>query len=48
MVQNVLEKVAENLDFVENSNLIRESTETAVCRCSGIYSQENIRGGALL
>ena len=48
MDQNVLEKVAENLDFVENSNLIRESTETAIFRCSGIYSQESTRGGALL
>ena len=34
-------KIGENLDFVENSNFIRESTEAAVRRFSVINSQEN-------
>ena len=36
-------KIGENLDFVENSNFIRESTEAAVHRFSVINSQENTR-----
>ena len=40
MVQNIWEKIAGNLDFVENSNFIRESTETDVHGCSGTNSQE--------
>ena len=34
--RNVYEKIAENLDFVENCNFIRASKEAAVRRCSGI------------
>ena len=34
MVQNVWEKAAGNLEFVENINYIRGST-AAVCECSG-------------
>ena len=30
MEQIVQEKIAENLDFVEDNNFIRENTETAV------------------
>ena len=35
MVQNVWEKTAGKLEFVENVNYIRWSTEAAVCECSG-------------
>ena len=35
MVQNKWEKTAGNLEFVENVNYIRGSTEAAVCECSG-------------
>ena len=38
-----MEKIGENLDFVKNSNFIRESTEAAVRRFSVINSQENTR-----
>ena len=41
MVQNIWEKIIENLAFVENSKFIRESTEAAVRGCFGITSQEN-------
>ena len=34
-------KIGENLDFVENSNFIRESTEATVRRFSVINSLEN-------
>ena len=47
MIQNILKKIAGNLDFVENSNFKRESKETAVCRCSSINSHENTHEGAL-
>ena len=46
MIQIAWEKIAENLDLVEN-NFIRETTETAVRGCSGINLQENTRGGIL-
>ena len=39
-VQNVWEKIAENLDFVENSNFATKSAEAAVDGCSGINSQD--------
>ena len=42
------EKIAENLDFVENSNLIRGITEALVCSCSRVNSQENTHGKVLL
>ena len=47
-VQNVWEKIAENLDFVENSNFIRGNTEAVVRCCSGVNCQKNIHGGVLL
>ena len=47
MVQNVWEKITENLGYVENSNFIRGSTEAAVRGCSGINSKENTGGGIL-
>ena len=34
MVQNVWEEIIENLNFVENSNLMRGSTEEALLGCS--------------
>ena len=45
MVQNVWEKIAEDLCFVENSNFIRGSTEAGIHGWSGINSQKNTRGG---
>ena len=48
MVQNVWEKCSENLDFVENSNFIRESTEAAVRGFSGKNSRENPLDGVQL
>ena len=36
MVQKVWEKTAENLDFIEYSNFIWETTEAAFRRCSDI------------
>ena len=39
LIQNACEKIAENLDFVENSNFITERTEAAARRCSDINSQ---------
>ena len=48
MVQNIWEKIAENLGFVENNNFIRGSTEVAVHRCSDINKQESSCGGVLL
>ena len=38
-----MEKIGENLDFVENSNFTRESTEAAVHGFSDLNSQENTR-----
>ena len=35
MIQNVWEKTAGKLDFVENVIYIRGSTEAAACECSG-------------
>ena len=40
--------VAENSDFVENSNFIRKSTEAAVRGCSGMNWQEDTHGVVLL
>ena len=40
VVQKVFEKIVDNLDFVENINYIRESSETAVLEFSGINLQE--------
>ena len=48
MVQNAREKIAENLDFVENISFIREGTEAAACRFSAVNSQENTCGGVQL
>ena len=49
MVQNIYKKVSVNLNFVENNNLITESTEAAVhSKFSGINSKGNIRGRVLL
>ena len=48
MVQNIWEKIAENLGFVENNNFIRGSTEAAVHGCSDINKPESSRGGVLL
>ena len=47
MVQNVWEKIAETLGFVENSNFIKGSTEAAVGGCFGINLKENTSGGVL-
>ena len=48
MVQNAWEKISGNLDFVENNNFIRESTEAAIRGFSGINSQKNILDRILL
>ena len=40
--------LGENLDFIETSNFISESTEIAARGCSGINSQVNTCGGVLL
>ena len=40
VVKNVWEKIAENVDFVEKRNFVKESTEASVQGCSGINSQE--------
>ena len=48
VVENAWEEIAENLDFVENSDFIRGSTEAAVRSCCGINSQENTHGGVPL
>ena len=37
MVQNVWEKIAEDLHFIKNGNFIRECTEAAVRGCSEPY-----------
>ena len=39
--------IAENLDFVENSNFVRRSIEAGSSLYSGVNSQENTCGGAL-
>ena len=39
-------KIAENLDFVENSDFIRGSTGAGFRMCSSLNSQENTRGEA--
>ena len=48
MVQNVLKIIAKKLYVKESRNFIRENTETAVHGSSGIYWEENTRGGVLL
>ena len=48
MAQKVFEKIVDNLDFVENINYIRESSETAVRKFSGVNLQENTHAGVLL
>ena len=48
VVKKVFEKIVDNLDFVENINYIRESSETAVLEFSGINLQENTSAGVLL
>lgn len=48
MVQNVWEKIAENLHFVESNNFIRKSTEAAVRQYFGVNSQETTVRGVLL
>ena len=48
VVQKVFEKIVDNLDFVENINYIRESSETAVHGFSGINLHENTSAGVLL
>ena len=42
----VEKKIAENLDFVENSDFIRGSTGAGFRMCSSLNSQENTRGEA--
>ena len=41
MVENVWEKVAEKLDFVENSNFILESTKIKFCKFLEKYPWRN-------
>ena len=48
IVKNVWGKTAENIDFVENSNFIRENTEAPVRGCSSVNWQGNICGRFLL
>ena len=48
MEQKICAKIAENLDFLESSNVTRESTEPAVLGCSGVNLQEHTRGGVPL
>ena len=48
VLQKVFEKIVDNLDFVENINYIRESSETAVHEFSGINLHENTSAGVLL
>ena len=43
MEENVREKIAVNLDFAEDSNFIRKSTEIGVRRGSRINSPEKNR-----
>ena len=40
-------KIGQNLDFVENSNFIRESIGAGFRGFSAVNSQENTHGGAL-
>ena len=40
-------KIAKSLDFVENGNFFRVSTEAGFCLCSTENLQENFRGGVL-
>lgn len=44
-MQNVWEKLPQNLDFAENSKFIRASTEAAFRVCYGENLQKNISGG---
>ena len=44
MVENIWEKIAENLDCVKNSNVIRGSTKAAVSSCFGADSLKNTNG----
>ena len=48
MEENVCEKFAVNLDFTENGNFIRVSTEAAGRGCSGTNAPEKTRGGVLI
>lgn len=48
MTQNAWEEIAKNLNFVENSNFIREITEAAVRSCSGVNSEQNTHNEVLL
>ena len=44
-MQNVWDKIAESLNFVENINFIRESIVAAACRYSGTNLQKITQGG---
>ena len=46
-MQKKKKKNAENLDFLENSNFIRRSTEADFRGCSAVHLQENTCGGGL-
>ena len=47
MKGNLDKKIAENLDFAENSNFFRGSTEACFRGCSTVNSQEKNPGRAL-
>ena len=48
MIQNVWGKIAENLNFVENINFIRESIVAAACGYSGTNLQKITQEGLSL
>ena len=47
-MQNVWDKIAESLNFVENINFIRESIVAVACRYSGTNLQKITQGGLSL
>ena len=48
MIQNIWGKIAENLNFVENINFIRESIVAAACGYSGTNLQKITQEGLSL
>ena len=48
MIQNIWGKIAENLNFVENINFIRESIVAAACGYSGTNLQKMTQEGLSL
>ena len=48
MVENVCEKIAQNLNFVKSGNFVRGSTEEAVLSCPGVNFWKNTHGEVLL